>query len=220
MRLVCILCLCSACHARQMTTAEFAKKYPDRIVSVDDDTTTIKATGVGGTANGADAKLDQTHSTPPSIQMPWGAAVGGSADSSLSAAARVYGSTAFRWIAGIVGVFFLVMAYFTGKRTDAVGAVVLGATGIGLLVGTIFFPEWMELGLLSFAALHGLLYAHRHGALTGVVAWSTLAVHNLDGKFPGLSNAFNKAIKDTAEPTERAMLNKIAVANGAKSIDA
>lgn len=211
MRLVFILCLCSACHARQMTTAEFAKKYPDRIVSVDDDTTTIKATGVGGTANGADAKLDQTHSTPPSIQMPWGAAVGGSADSSLSAAARVYGSTAFRWIAGIVGGLALLGAYFVGRMGNLRAAAVYGLTGVSLIAGTIFFPEWLELGLLAFVVIHLIQYAYDHNLLTGTLASIVTGLHNA-------GSATNAAISAVIEPAEAALLNKVAKANDATSV--
>lgn len=220
--LIAYICLCAAviliAYAQPMTTADLAKQYPGRTVVIESDKTTIEATGVGGQAVGADAHLDQTHSTPPSINMPWGGGAGGSSDTSLSAAAQVYGSIAFRWIAGIVGLLSMLGGYFVGRQGNLRAAAIYAGTGLGLLVGTIFFPEWLELGLLAFLVVHLIQYARDHGVLTGAIAWSGVAIHKLDSAFPGVAAAFSEKVGGTAEPNEAALINKVAKANDASSV--
>ncbi len=207
-----LLCLCTVAHAQPTTTNDLAKQFPGRQIIVDSDKTAIKSTGPGGTANGNDAKLDQANMKPPAF-TPWGSGMGGSADSSLSAAASVYGSQAFRWLAGIVGLIALLVAFFIGKAGNLRGAAVFAGTGIGLLIGTIFFPEWLELGLLAFLCVHLWEYAYTHGLFTGTLASINTAIHNA-----GIGAAFNRAMDGIAEKPEAALVNKSALANGATSV--
>lgn len=216
--LILLLCLTPClCRAQPITAEQLLKQMkPGDTIQLVDDKNAARGTGVGGIANGADAKLDQTHATAPSVSTPWGSAMGGSADSSLSAAAAVYQSTAFRWIAGIVGGLALLGGYFVGRQGNLRGAALYVATGAGLIAGTIFFPEWLELGLLAFLAFHLVEYAYQHGLLTGSIASIVTAVHNVGGAF---ADQFNTAVKGVREANEAPLMNKIAAANGAKSVE-
>lgn len=202
--------------AQPMSQAELAKQFPGRSVIIDSDKTTIKATGVGGQAIGADAKLDQKNATAPNIITPWGSGMGGSADTSLSAAASVYGSIAFRIAAGVVGLIALLGAYFVGRTGNLRAAAVYGLTGAALLLGTILWPEWLELGLLAFVAVHLVMYAKDHNLLTGNLGSIFTAVENEGADF---ATKFNAAVKKVRESYEAPTMNRIAAANGAKSVE-
>lgn len=215
-----ILCLlpslCRAQRQQPIPAETFSKQMGpgDQVVVVEDDDKG-HAKGAGGRAIGKDVKLVETDSKPPSLNMPWGSGMGGSADTSLSAAASVYGSMAFRWIAGIVGLLSLLGGYFIARQGNPRGAMVVGGSGLGLIVGTIFFPEWLELGLLAFFAVHLIEYAHAHSLFTGTLATITTAAHNAGS---GVSAAFNAAVNEIVEPAEAQLINRVAKANNATSV--
>lgn len=189
----------------------------NQVIVIDHTVDRAVGTGVGGEAIGDKATLNGEGSAP-AVALPGASAMGGSSKFS-GTAEMVTKSVAFRIASGIVGILALVFGINIGQQGNVRGALVIGGTGLGLLIGAILFPEWLALGLLAFFAASLVEYAWQHGAFTGAVAWTTLAVHKLESAFPGSGAAFNKEVKATAESAERGIVNKIAKANGATSVD-
>lgn len=197
-----------------MTPDELKKKYGPN-VQIIEDVDTAKASGVGGHAIGDKATIDQSHSTAPSVPAPWGGmATGGSADTSATAE-MVTHSTAFRIAAGIVGGLCFLLGISIFQQGNLRGAIIIGGSGLCVLIGAILFPEWLTLALLAFYFFNITEYAYAHGILTGTIASIVTAVHSADS---AVSKGFTEAVGDIAETNEIAVINKHAKRNDATSI--
>jgi hypothetical protein len=193
---------------------DLKKKYGPN-VQIIEDVDTAKASGVGGHAIGDKATIDQSHSTAPSVPAPWGGmATGGSADTSATAE-MVTHSLAFRIAAGIVGGLCFLLGISIFQQGNPRGAVIVGGSGLCVLIGAILFPEWLTLALLAFFFFNITEYAYAHGRLTGALASIVTAVHSAD---EAVSKGFVDAVADIAETSEINLINKHAKRNDASSI--
>lgn len=216
MRLLCLLALLlpSLAQAQSLTPAELVKKYgPNTRVEIVEDS--AEATGVGGHAIGDKATIDQSHSTAPSVPAPWGGnATGGSADTAATAE-LITRSLAFRLAAGIAGGLVLLLGISIFQQGNLRGSLIVGGSGLGVLLGAIFFPEWLALGLLAFFFFNVCEYAYAHGLLTGTLASVVTAVNTAGS---GVATGFNQAMSDIAETSENTLVNKHAKRNDASAV--
>lgn len=205
----------------QKTVEEALRKSgqlaPGQTVVIHEHSETASATGAGGEATGDKVTHEFTGSAP-TVSLPGAGASGGNS-ASKGTAEMVTSSPAFRWVAGIIGFLVLLAGWVLGQQGNMRGAIVVGGSGLICLLGAIFFPEWLAVGLLLFFLTNSLEYAWRHGLLTGSLASLVTSVHAA-GEAAGTSvtNAFKSAAANVVEPREAALINKAAVKNEAYSV--
>lgn len=185
----------------------------NQVIVIDHTVDRAVGTGVGGEAVGDKATLSGEGSAPM-VSLPGASATGGDAKFK-GTAEMVTKSGAFRWVAGMIGFLVMLGGWLIGQQGNIRGGLIVGASGFLVLVGAVFFPDWLAVGLLLFFFVNSCEYAWRHGLLTGSLA-SIVTAMNASGA--AAVEAFHREAANVVEPSEANVINKVAVKNDARSI--
>lgn len=217
--LLLILSIPTRALAQPLSPAELQKKYGNNVqVQIIDDG--AEATGPGARATGPDsAKLTQAGGVAPSIATPWGQDNAGNANTTASAES-VTGSLWFRWVVGIAAGLVLALGVLLGYQNNVSGAMIVGGTGLAILILDIFFFPWLVVLAVGAILFIALKYAWDHGLITGQVATLVTAIHNtLEAGGKAVEDAFNKSASGIASNSREVNgINKAAAANGATTV--
>lgn len=185
----------------------------NQVIVIDHTVDRALGTGVSGEAVGDKAAINGEGSAP-TVSLPGATATGGDAKFK-GTAEMVTKSAAFRWIAAFIGFIVMLAGWLIGQQGNIRGGLIVGGSGLAVLVGAILFPDWLAVGLLLFFFVNSLEYAYRHGLLTGSLASVVTSVNSAGAS---ALSAFHEAAKSVVEPREASIINKAAVKNEAYEV--